>query len=126
VLNSNDIDLIKANRAELEALRTTPVILERKALTGHDPYTGEPINTVTTENVQAVVKGFHGQVGGERLIVNGVEIQSGDVQMTFNHTINLVGVQYVIHDGKKYALVSVQPKGIGGTNRYECVARKVT
>jgi hypothetical protein len=126
MLTESDKQYMRANRAGLENLRTTPVILERLTANGVDPYTKQPITVVVPATVEAIVKGFTGQVGGEQLIVNGVEIQSGDVQITFNDSIDLNGVQAVIHEGVTYVLFSIQPKGIGGTNRFECVARRAT
>jgi hypothetical protein len=126
MLNESDLQYMRTNREALVELRTTPVTLERQTVTGTVPYTGEPITTVNADTVMAIVKGFTGQVGGERLFVNGVAIESGDVQMTFNYTTDLNGVQAVWHDGVKYVLFSVQPKGIGYTNRFECIARRAT
>lgn len=124
MLNENDINLIKQFRQELNTLRTTPVTLERQTVTGQDPYTKEPITTVSTVTVDAIVQGFTGQVGGEQLIVNGVIIQAGDVSITFNADVDLTAVKAVWHDGIQYVLVNILPRGLGGTNRYECVARR--
>lgn len=124
MLNQNDIDLIKSFRQELETLRTTPVTLERLTVTGYDPYTKEPITTVSTVTVDAIVKGFTGQVGGEQLLVNGVVIQAGDVSMTFNAGVDLTGIKAVWHEGINYVLINILPRGIGGTNRFECIARR--
>lgn len=126
MLTNDDINLMKQFRQELETLRTTPVTLERQTVTGHDPYTKEPITTVTTVTVDAIVKGFTGQVGGEQLIVNGVIIQAGDVSITFNAGIDLTGVKALWHEGVKYVLINVLPRGIGATNRFECVARRAS
>lgn len=126
MLNSNDINIIKQFRQELESLRTTPVTLERLVQTGLDPYTKEPITTVSTDTVKAIVKGFTGVVGGEKLVVNGVVIQAGDISITFNATVEITGVKAVWHEGIKYVLVNILPKGIGGTNRLECIARRAT
>lgn len=125
MLTQGDIDLMKANRKELEQLRTTPVTLTRRTVTGENPYTKEPIFTEAIETVNAIVEGFTGEVGGEQLIVNGVVIQEGDVNVTFDISVNLNGITQLEHDGVAYVLFSVQERGIGTPNRYECVARKV-
>lgn len=125
MLNENDVNIIKQFRQELETLRTTPVTIERLTVTGHDPYTKEPITTVSTVTVNAIVKGFTGVVGGEKLLVNGVEIQAGDISITFNANVEITGVKAVWHEGIQYILVNVLPRGIGGTNRLECIARRV-
>lgn len=126
MLNSNDIDLIKATRSEITEGRLQDVTLHIETITGADPYTKEPIKTVSDKVVQAEVTGFTGVVGGEKLFVNGVEIIAGDVNMVFSVDINLTGVKRVTHNSVDYMLYSVQEKGLGAVNRRVCVARRVT
>ena len=125
MLTLDDIDLIKFTRSEIEQNRKEPVTLYRETLTGNDPYTGEPIVSTTTEQVNAVVRGFHGTVGGERLIVNGIAIQEGDVKLSVDISINLDGVKKVVINAVEYYIYSVIPRGLGTDNRYEVILRRV-
>lgn len=125
MLTQDDINFIKNNREAIKQARTDTVTLTVETVTGEDPYTKEPIITETTKDVQAIVSGFTGQVGGERLLVNGVAIQDGDISITFDYDIDLNGVKLVTHNGVDYTLFSIQPRGIGDPNRYDCVARRV-
>jgi hypothetical protein len=125
VVTQSDIDLIKSTRSEIEQNRKEPVTLYRETVTGTDPYTGEPIVSETTENVNAVVSGFHSVVGGERLIVNGIAIQEGDVKLSLGIAVNLEGVKKVVIGSVEYYIYSVMPRGLGTDNRYEVVLRRV-
>lgn len=126
MLDSNDIAFIKSNYSEIVEGRLQDVTLHVETITGTDPYTKEPIKTVSDKIVQANVTGFTGVVGGEKVFVNGVEIIQGDVSMVFSADIDLSSVGQVTHNGVKYALYSVQEKGLGAVNRRVCVARRVT
>lgn len=126
MLTQNDIEIMRNNREGLKQARTTMVTLHSIHEGSYDPYTGEPEYVEVTQMVPAIVTGFTGVVGGEKLLVNGIAIEQGDIAMSFDYSINLEGVQTVEHSGKLYTLFSVQPKGIGDPNRYECVARRVT
>lgn len=124
MLTLDDIELIKSTRLEVEHNRKKPVTLYRETVTGTDPYTGEPITKETTETFNAVVSGFHGTVGGERLIVNGVAIQEGDVKLTLDISVDLTGVKKVVIGSDSYTIYSVKPRGLGSDNRYEVVLRR--
>jgi hypothetical protein len=126
MLNENDLQYMRNNREGIKQLRTEPVIITREVQTGKDPYTGEPITVTETETVQAVVTGFTGVVGGEQLLVGGIAIQQGDVAVAFDYGVIMQGIKHIEHDGTLYTLFSVQERGIGTPNRYECVARRVT
>lgn len=126
MLTQNDIEIMRNNREGLKQARTTNVTITSVHEGSYDPYTGEPEYVEVTYSVPAIVSGFTGVVGGERLLVNGVAIEQGDIAISFDIGINLEGVQTVGYSGKLYTLFSVQEKGIGDPNRYECVARRVT
>jgi hypothetical protein len=126
VLTNEDIQLIKDVHKEIETNRKAPITLYREAVTGTDPYTGEPIKTTTTETISAVIKGFHSIVGGERLLVGGVAIQEGDVKLSVDIETDLSGVKRVTIDGVNYFIYSVQPRGLGQPNRYEVILRRET
>lgn len=125
MLSIEDIEYMKNNRNEIKQLRTDPVTLIRKVETDKDPYTGESIVTEVPETVEAIVRGFTGVVGGEQLLIGGIAIRQGDVSMAFDSSVNLENITLVEHDGVEYTLFSVQGRGIGENNRYECIARRV-
>jgi hypothetical protein len=125
VLTQDDINLIRSTHTEIEQNRKEPVTLYRETVTGNDPYTGEPIVSETTETLNAVVSGFHSVVGGERLIVNGIAIQEGDVKLSLDIDVDLSGVKKVVIGAVEYYIYSVMPRGLGTDNRYEVVLRRV-
>lgn len=127
MLNDGDVQLIKNMLAELKQKRTTPVTLERLTVTGADPYTGEPVTSKTTDTVQAIVKYAVDATGtNESNLILGVKVEQGDLLVRFDFGENLTNVDSLGYNGKRYKLISVTPKGIGGFNRYECIARRVT
>lgn len=124
MLSPDDIELIKETHKEIEVNRKEPVTLYRENIVGYDPYTKEPIIQETTEDLEAVVSGFYGTVGGERMIVNGIEIKEGDIKMSLDIEIDLSGVKKVEIDGMSYTVYSVRPRGLGNKNRYEVILRR--
>lgn len=124
MLSPDDIELIKETHKEIEVNRKEPVTLYREIVVGYDPYTKEPIIQETTEDLEAVVSGFYGMVGGERMIVNGIEIKEGDIKMSLDIEIDLSGVKKVEIDGLTYTVYSVRPRGLGKRNRYEVILRR--
>lgn len=124
MLTQDDIDLIKSTHYEIETNRKEPVTLYRESVAGTDPYTGEPTISITTEEVNAVVRGFTGMVGGERLIVNGIAIQEGDVKLSLDINISLNGVNKVVIDSVEYYIYSVKPRGMGAYSRHEVILRR--
>jgi hypothetical protein len=126
VLTNEDIEMIKANRAELTDKRKKPVILKREAVVTVDPYTQEEITTTNDETVYAIVKGFTSAVAGLKMVVSGIALDVGDIYITFDGDVSLQGVNNVEVDGVAYAIYSIEPRGLGGLNRYEVVAHRVT
>jgi hypothetical protein len=125
MLTNDDIQWIKANRSELTAGRTESVTLVRISASGVDPYTNEPITSETREIVPAVWKEVSTVSNGDRSVVNGVELRQDDVLVTFDSDVDLTGVTAIERNGVKFSLVTVDEKGIGTVNRYECVVRRV-
>jgi hypothetical protein len=125
MLTIDDIQWIKANRSELTAGRTESVTLVRISASGIDPYTNEPITSETREIVPAVWKEVSTVANGDRSVVNGVELRQDDVLVTFDSYVNLSDVQFIERNGVKYSLVTIDEKGLGTVNRYECVVRRV-
>jgi hypothetical protein len=125
MLTNDDIQWIKANRSELTAGRTESVTLVRQSVSEVDPYTNEPITSEIREVVPAVWKEVSTIANGDRSVVNGVELRQDDVLVTFDSSVNLTGVQFIERNDVKYSLVTVDEKGLGAVNRYECVVRRV-
>lgn len=125
MLLSDDVNLIKSTRSEIVSNRQTTLTLYKRTITGNDPYTGEPIYSYTTTVVNAVISGFYSEVGGERLLVNGIAIEKGDVKAVVDISVDLTGVTKVIHDSAEYTVISVAPRGLGEDNRYDVILRRV-
>lgn len=126
MLSQSDIEFIKANRAELLQNRTETITVVRAVSGGADPYTNEPINTESSESVAVVWKEVSTVANGERDVVNGVELQTGDVQVTFDVAVDLTDVLRLERTGVSFEIVTIDEKGIGSVNRRECIARRTT
>jgi hypothetical protein len=126
LLSDEDIAIIKANREDLTDKRKKPVILKRETVTTVDPYTQEEITTTNDEMVYAIAKGFTSQVAGLKMVVSGIALDVGDIFVTFDGDVDLAGVNNFEINGILYAIYSIEPKGLGGVNRYEVVAHRVT
>jgi hypothetical protein len=126
MLSQSDIEFMKNNRSELLQNRTETITVIRAVDGGSDPYTGEPTVTEATELIDVVWKEVSTIANGERDVVNGVELQTGDVQVTFDIAVDLSSVSQVERAGVKYSLVTIDEKGIGAVNRRECIARRTT
>jgi hypothetical protein len=126
MLTQDDASWIKSNRAEVTEGRTETITLVRAVSGGNDPYTNEPIDTEASESASVVWKELSTVANGERDVINGVELQTGDVQVTFDSEINLSDVIRLEHAGIKFEIVTIDEKGIGTVNRRECVARRLT
>jgi hypothetical protein len=126
MLSQDDVNWIKSNHAEITEGRTTTITLVRAVSGGSDPYTNEPINTEASENVSVVWKEVSTVANGERDVVNGIELQTGDVQVTFDDTVNLSDLIRIERAGQEFEIVTIDEKGIGAVNRLECIARRLT
>jgi hypothetical protein len=127
VLLPEDIEMIKSTRRnEIVSNRQTPIILYKRSVLATDPYTGEITYTHSTTVANAVVSGFYSEVGGEKLLVNGIEIEKGDMRAVIDIDVDLSDVTKVVQDGKEFVVISVQPRGLGEDNRYDVILRRVT
>jgi hypothetical protein len=126
MLSQSDIEFIKANRTELVQNRTVPITLFCETVTEFDEYTGEPIAVENTESVNVIWKEVSAVASGERDVVNGVELKTGDVQVTFDVAVDLSNIVRVENNGVSYAIVTVDEKGLGAINRRECIVRRST
>lgn len=126
MLTQDDANWIKSNRVEITEGRTETITLVRAVIGGNDPYTGEPTNTESSESVAVIWKEVSTVANGERDVVNGVELQTGDVQVSFDASVILTDVLRLERGSIKYEIVTVDEKGIGAINRRECIARRLT
>lgn len=126
MLSQSDIEFIKNNRSELLQNRTETITLVRAISGEPDPYTGESSETEVPESVTVVWKEVSTIANGERDVVNGVELQTGDVQVSFDALVNLSDVERIERGGLEYTIVTIDEKGIGAVNRRECIARRLT
>lgn len=125
MLTNDDINFIKANRIEITENRTVPVVLLRTVSGVEDPYTGEGGDTVTEESAQAVWREFSSVANSDRDVIGGVELMQDDVQMTLDASVDMTGIERVKYTGEIFEIVTVDRRGLGATNRYECVVRRV-
>lgn len=126
MLTQDDANWIKSNRVEITEGRTETITLVRVVSGGNDTYTGEPISTESSESVVVVWKEVSTVANGERDVVNGVELQTGDVQVSFDVGVFLTDVLRLERGSIKYEIVTIDEKGIGVVNRRECIARRLT
>ena len=125
MLTQSDVEWIRANRAEILQGRTESITYYRRTQTGTNPHTGEPVYGESTGTIDVVWKEFRSN-DSEREMVGGVEIQEGDVRVSFPADFDFTGVTRVEKDGILHEIVAQDKRGLGGTNRIECVARRVT
>lgn len=126
MLTEHDIEFIKNNRSEITANRTEPITLVHVTKGETDPYTGESSETETREIVQAVWKEYSTVTNGDLTVIGGVELRQDDVKVTFDSSVDLSDVKVVEREGAEFNIVAIDEKGIGATNRLECVVRRVT
>jgi hypothetical protein len=126
MLTQDDASWIKSNRAGITEGRTETITVVRAVNGGNDPYTNEPTITEAVESVSVIWKEVSTVANGEHDVTNGIEIQTGDVKVTFDPAIDLTGVLRVERGGVSFEIVTVDEKGIGIINRRECVARRLT
>lgn len=122
MLTEKDIEWIKSNRTDLLASRTEPVTLFIRRKTGEDPYTGEP----TYENTEETADAVWTENASELMLEKGIEVKTGDAQVSLKPNVGVYDVNKVRRNGIDYKLAHIDEKGLGGLNRYECVARRVT
>lgn len=126
MLSQNDIEWIKSNRSAITESRTESIVLLREVAGEPDPFTGEGTSTIVRETADVIWKEYSTVANGDRTVIGGVELLQDDVKVTFDASANLTGVYEVERQGEAFSLVAIDEKGIGGLNRYECVARRTT
>ena len=128
MLTNEDIEWMKANRSEVIAERTEPVTLV-KISTEKDPYTNEPIETgePTKLTVQATWEEVSAVATIKDFVIEyptGVELRRDNVLVAFDASVDVNDYDYLERKGIRYDFLSINEKGIGDINRYECVVRR--
>jgi hypothetical protein len=126
MLSQSDIEWIRSNRAEVTEGRTELVDIVRLIDGEPDPYTGESSASEIRESVSVVWKEYSTVANGDRDVIGGVELRQDDVKVTFHADVDLTSVNSVERGGVAFTIVAIDEKGIGATNRLECVARRTT
>ena len=126
MLTADDVAWIKENRKEITVNRTEAITIVRREKVGEDPYTKEPIYDETDDTVDVVWKKYSTVANNDRDVIGGIELLEGDVLVTFSPDLNPYEITKIIRRGDEYKIVTVDDKGLGGLNRYECVVRRVT
>lgn len=130
ILTPEDIEFMKQTRKEIVSHREFPVTLFYETEGDRDPITGEPIGGGEgTLKTTAVVTEISSQVKVDRYLVNGIEVEKGDIW--FSVAIEEVASFYdkflrVIYDAKDYEILAKDKKGIGERNRAEFVGRLIS
>lgn len=125
LLTEADRDWVRSNRKEIMETRTEPVVIVHETVSETDPYTGEPTYTETQETVDALWKDFSSAWNPEKVLKAGVMVNEKDIRATFDIDVDLSDVNRVIRQGKEYAIISRNPRGIGGPNRVECFLKVI-
>jgi hypothetical protein len=128
MLSQGDIEWIKANRAEMTAGRTEPVILLHTTF-ALDPYTKEPIEE-GTDIVEEIVNAIWEEYSAvatvkDFTIVKGVDIRRDTAKVSFDENADLSNVKHLKYQGVLYEFLSINEKGLGEINRTETVVRRV-
>ena len=127
MLSETDRQWIKGNRKEIVEGRTDKITLLKTVCDGKDPITGEPIEKQVPIEVEAIWKDYSTVSNTDRSVIGGVELQKGDVKITFSIDVDLTDVKQVYKtEGDLYEILTIDEKGLGLLNRSECLARKVT
>ncbi len=131
MVSRQDIEFMRQARAEMIEGRQSDITITYKDGGGAvDPITGEPIGDGSEPRpAHAVVTEISSQVKIDRLVEDGINVEKGDIW--FSVPIEEIADIYesiseVTYDGKKYAVLSKDKKGIGERNRVEFVGRSVT
>jgi hypothetical protein len=127
MLSREDIEMIRSTRAEITHNRTEPITLIHVKPGAVDPWTGEPTgDEEVSEVVDVVWKEYSSVAVGERSVIGGIELKENDVKVSFEPSVVLSDVDRVIRQGEQYTIVTIDEKGLGGLNRYETIARRMT
>lgn len=132
MLTEQDALWIKNNRKEITAKREWPITIAYTGAGVEDDITGEIIGGgEERREVMAPVTEMSSSAntGIERLLINGVAVESGDVWLSID--FDLVAdiadkIERVRYDGRWYSVMASDKKGIGLRNRVEVLGRVIT
>jgi hypothetical protein len=128
MLSQGDIEWIKANRADMTAGRTEPVILLRTT-PALDPYTKEPVEEgtiVVEETVNAIWEEYSAVATVKDFtIAKGVDIRRDTAKVSFKENADLSNVRHIKYKDILYEFLSINEQGLGEINRIETVVRRV-
>lgn len=127
MLSQSDIDFIKGTRKEITQNRTMNITLIGEVETGENPITKEPIVEEVTENIDAVVTEITSAVNLDRDLINGVEVEEGDLwvdvdldDLTALTSKDIKSLRYLDDD---YTVMATDLVGLGELNRVTMVGR---
>lgn len=122
MLNDKDIEFIKKNREQIREHRTEPFVIYAQVESGRDPFTDDVTYTEEEETVQGVDHVLYSMSGGEGEVayLNGVEIETDDVIVEFDLSVDLSNVKQIkrVRDGKRYVIKAKDKLGLGEPNRH--------
>lgn len=132
MINEADIEFMRNTRKEVVAGRQTLITIAYTGAGTVDDITGEVIGGQSVKrDVMSVVTEISSSVGTgfERLIVNGVAVEKGDVWLSIDFAL-VADIAEIIesirYDGRWYSVMASDKKGIGAINRIEVLGRVTT
>jgi hypothetical protein len=126
MLSREDIELIRENRKQITEGRTTRILAWGRLLSSTNPVTGEEVYADSPKVAYDVIWKIPMKELDEEdtMLLGGYTVEADDRLVTFNDPdIDIESLDYVEHEGIVYKLVAKSPVGLGGTNRFECIAR---
>lgn len=120
-----DREWIKVNRAEITASRAVPVTVVLET-TDTDPWTGEENTQRTEQPTECIWRELQTVSRTQLTVVDGVEIEEGDVEAKFGENVTIKTAHFVERDNHRYRVVSVNRAGIGEEYKLVVLLRKVT
>ena len=130
MITPEDIEFMKAARAEMVSGRRRQITLTARIQVGIDPYTKQPKYENVRHTVEAVVTEISGTSGVaiERKLENGMTVIDGDIQFSVSldqTTLDDIEYKTVVYEGAEYMILASDRKGIGERNRVEFLGRVI-
>ncbi len=144
MLTNEDIEFMKQTRKEVVKNRQHDIKIYWEVDGEKDPWTGEPLGPTTDDKVvKSVVTEITAiNKGANRLIINGIEVEEGDIQFSISIE-DIVSIPYfmradfaddeydifgdvknITYDEREYTVLAQSKKGIGERNRVEFLGRR--
>lgn len=122
MLTDRDIAWMKENRSQITNNRTEPFELTILVAGSTDPFTGDTTYTEDTQVIDGTWKSLISQSGGEGEIeyVNGVKVETDDVIVNFDISVDIENVSQIkrLLTGDEYVIKAKDMLGIGTPNRH--------